>query len=333
MVNLKTLRDRPLFICGHPKAGTSLLRNLFDSHPELVVYPEESMFFRSVLQKFDGLPDAQKVDAADELLLHIFTWNQDEPPPSQSGYPDRDYSHISFDAVRNAYRALLETYPARHSGDYLAAALIAYGQTVSQVSPETRAWVEKSPYNEYFTDKIFKWWPDARCIHIIRDPRDNFASYKRKQSSWTAKFFAVNWLRSTRTGFTNAKKYSSDKYLLITYESLVTQLEITLQKISAFAGIRLDASLETPTRTGRLWKGNSMFSDRFSGINAAPIGRWKEQLESAEADVISWITRREMRALGYAPNTGISPGIRLDGSIYTFRQLAYLFLKNKREQR
>ena len=38
------LRDRPVFICGHPKSGTSLLRNLLDSHSELVVYPEETWY-------------------------------------------------------------------------------------------------------------------------------------------------------------------------------------------------------------------------------------------------------------------------------------------------
>ena len=36
------LPDRPVFICGHPKSGTSLLRAMLDSHPELLVYPELS---------------------------------------------------------------------------------------------------------------------------------------------------------------------------------------------------------------------------------------------------------------------------------------------------
>jgi len=42
---LKILRDHPVFLGGHPKSGTSLLRALLDSHPQLVVYPEESGFF------------------------------------------------------------------------------------------------------------------------------------------------------------------------------------------------------------------------------------------------------------------------------------------------
>lgn len=40
---VETFKDRPIFICGHPKSGTSLLRNLLDNHPQLAVYPEESL--------------------------------------------------------------------------------------------------------------------------------------------------------------------------------------------------------------------------------------------------------------------------------------------------
>jgi hypothetical protein len=45
------LRDRPVFICGHPRSGISLLRNLLDGHPQLVVYPEETSFFRRYLKE------------------------------------------------------------------------------------------------------------------------------------------------------------------------------------------------------------------------------------------------------------------------------------------
>jgi hypothetical protein len=46
---LEFLRDHPVFICGHPKAGTSLVRSILDSHPQLIVYPEETVFFRRYL--------------------------------------------------------------------------------------------------------------------------------------------------------------------------------------------------------------------------------------------------------------------------------------------
>ena len=40
------LNKAPLFICGCPKSGTTLLRSLFDGHPERLVFPMEMKFFR-----------------------------------------------------------------------------------------------------------------------------------------------------------------------------------------------------------------------------------------------------------------------------------------------
>ena len=37
-------------------------------------------------------------------------------------------------------------------------------------------WAEKTPGNIAHIDRIWKAWPDAQIVHIIRDPRDIFAS-------------------------------------------------------------------------------------------------------------------------------------------------------------
>src|SRR5690606_37795143 len=37
--------DRPVFICGHHRSGTTLLQELLDGHPELLVLPSEGTYF------------------------------------------------------------------------------------------------------------------------------------------------------------------------------------------------------------------------------------------------------------------------------------------------
>ena len=81
------LRDRPVFICGHPKAGTSLLRAVLDSHPQLVVYPEETNFFRRILPRLQGQDLEVQIKLAERNLIHIFQWNRAEPDPN--GRPGR----------------------------------------------------------------------------------------------------------------------------------------------------------------------------------------------------------------------------------------------------
>src|SRR6266403_2007108 len=38
---------RPIFICGHHRSGTTLLQQLLDWHPQLVVLPSEGTYFSS----------------------------------------------------------------------------------------------------------------------------------------------------------------------------------------------------------------------------------------------------------------------------------------------
>ena len=131
------LRDRPVFICGHPKAGTSLLRAAFDAHPQLIVYPEETIFFRRYMPRLAGLDLEAQLALADETLIHIFQWRHTQPVPSQDGYPDRDYSQVSYEQVRQVMRQLA-FQRCLHPGDVLSAAVLAYGQVSGLVTPATR---------------------------------------------------------------------------------------------------------------------------------------------------------------------------------------------------
>jgi len=117
----------PIFVAGHPKSGTSLLRSVLDSHPELVAYPEETSFFRRYLPRAFGKSLLQKTVLSDRYLTHIFEWNQAKPPAHQAGFPDRDYSHIPVAQVRRAVNQLVAAR-FRHDGDMLSAVLLAYGR-------------------------------------------------------------------------------------------------------------------------------------------------------------------------------------------------------------
>ena len=48
--------ERPVFVVGHRKTGTTLLQELLDGHPQLVVLPGESNHFLTFLPRFGALP-------------------------------------------------------------------------------------------------------------------------------------------------------------------------------------------------------------------------------------------------------------------------------------
>ena len=46
-------------------------------------------------------------------------------------------------------------------------------------------WVEKTTSSEFYATEIANWFPNAKFIHLVRDPRDNFASLK---SGWEERY-------------------------------------------------------------------------------------------------------------------------------------------------
>jgi hypothetical protein len=293
------LINNPVFICGHPKAGTSLITALFDGHPEILSYPEETMFFRRFLRDIEGKTFDEQLHLAETLLIHIFEWNLENPPEHQRDYPDRDYSNISFEAVREEmYRQLSHDPHSPHA--FLNAAIISFGKVSGLLRKETRRWIEKTPYNEYYADQIFNWWTGAQCIHIVRDPRDNFLSYQKKHQNWSAVMFGKNWVKSIRAGLENLKKFGDSRYFLVKFGDLLTKPEETMQTLADFIGIKWDESLLLPTRTGDVWRGNSMFSEKFQGISQKPLFRWKTDLDPFDHAILQTVCGREMSNLGYS---------------------------------
>jgi hypothetical protein len=292
------LRDRPVFICGHPKAGTTLLRNLLDSHPQLVVFPEETLFFRRFLRKAEGLDSQALIDLAEQELVAMFGDHADLPT-NPYGDSHQGYTDISVEKLKARLSTRTDQDGVRHPGDVLSALVLAFGDLVGYPVGQARWWVEKTPYNEQFTEQILKWWPNARFIHIVRDPCDNFASYQRKHRDWDAGFFASNWNRSTAAGMQNRRQLGPKKYLVMPYEHLAQSPEEKLAEICAFLEIADHPTLRQPTKRGQPWRGNSMFDDKFNAISAAAIGRWQSVLTREEAAVIQLTTRKYRRALGY----------------------------------
>lgn len=311
MANLQTLADRPVFICGHPKSGTTLVRALVDDHPELVVFPEETSFFRTAIPILGHrVVKTRTMLLSRQFILRSFP----EVPLPESLLKEAE---AVSDLARPELYALMrmhqvaeeigELLGSRHFGDGLASAVLAFGQVYGKLSERSRYWVEKTPHNEQFAGQIFEWWPEARCIHVVRDPRDNYASYRTKRSfQLPLSRFTEEWQASMRAGMQNQKKYGQDAYLILNYEKLLRTPDEALRLVTDFLGIEDHPVLRVPTTGGAPWEGNSMFGDTFDAISTAPIGRYRENLEKKHIRAIETVLRREMLLLGYPPEGGIS---------------------------
>lgn len=297
------LRDHPIFICGHPKSGTTLLVSLFDSHPQMLVYPNETFFFRGFLPEIKKRDLEEKLNLAQRYLLHFFERDFNNSDAQEQTRPSCYQSFFDYAKTCEIMRNTVKEYNIRHDGDILSAAIIAFGQTHGKITTDTIYWIEKSVYNEHFADRIYKWWPEARCIHIVRDPRDNYATYHRKHWGLSAEDFALGWNSSLRVGLHNREHYGKTRYLMLRYEDLTKDPETSLLEIIAFLGICDDEILRIPTYNGIPWEGNSQFGDKFRGISTKPVGRWKRELTNKEVEIIEAICADAMEEQGYEYQT------------------------------
>jgi hypothetical protein len=325
------LKHRPVFIAGHPKSGTSLLLNLLDSHPQLVVFPEETVFFRRVLRLLAQTSPDRWFEIAVKHLIHFFQWDSQNPVPGQTGFESHDYSDVSYQQVHSELMDIWDQVEVE--ADVLGAAALAFGTVSGQLGEETAWWVEKTPLNEYYADEIFVRWPEARMLHIVRDPRDNYSSYERKHADWTAQHFARKWRRSTRAGSINQQKYGITRYLMVNYEDLVINTRQKIEQISDFLGIKLTENLLQPTKVGRGWKANTMFDEVFEQVSSSPVGRWRSILSDFDVGVIETIASKQMKAQGY-PLAGRG-GLRAFayGLYWRLRQNYYFSLGAGRNQK
>lgn len=153
----------PCFLCGYMKCGTTLLLELLDGHPELIVLPGDSYFVDRIVE--DDTPQESALQS---------TWigwvKRMVNPTGQSPFwifgKKQKYYIRFYQYLQYWYHQLPNTWRSS-----VLSVVLAYYCANPAKSSHPRKWVEKTPGNEFRRDKILKHFPNAYFIHIVRDPR------------------------------------------------------------------------------------------------------------------------------------------------------------------
>ena len=316
------IKDYPVILCGYPKSGTTLLLSLLDNHPQLTVFPEEFKFFQLVYGKKNYL----------NIILTQTGFNalRFEKVVFPSG--ERDYTDVDFDYVEKEIRTLCGNVSVFK--DILIGAMSIWHNVQANQSNEKLRWVEKTPGNERY---IYNQWFGDNIIyfHVLRDPRDNFATYKRKHPGLTVENFALNWAVSTEIALWAHKRFSN--FYFVKYESLVQEPAKEVQHLCSILNINQKESLFLPTRNGKPWRGNSMYGTKFDGISSKSVGRYKDNLDKSEIGYIENVLSKYLKLFGYSDNkcSEASPvgfGLKVKRNVFLWHLLnkspqVYLLLK------
>lgn len=159
------------------KSGTTLMTQLLDNHPSLVVMPGDSTLYTN-FNDYSG--------TFDKLSNH---WMQRMINPSGK----KPFWFLGKDL--KAYEVFL-----LYLGYFLETPYDTFQAVVASVfcsnpnrSMSAQYWVEKTPENELHATALKKIYPKARFIHVLRDPLVNIASIEKMRLLKGKKFRALTY--------------------------------------------------------------------------------------------------------------------------------------------
>ncbi len=210
-----------LFVVGCGRSGTTLLRAMLASHPELAV-PPESHFIPHLARRHrryerdDGLAvDALCSDLAGNRWFQ--RWDLD---------------------VAGVRSAMAEAAPAD-----LAAALRVLYQQYALAQGKAR-YADKTPPYVLHIALLARLFPEAVFVHLIRDGRDVALSLMRASFGPDDFTTAVlTWRRHVLRGRTGGRSVGPGRYIEVRYEDLVDDPEQQLRRIGELAGFPFDPAM------------------------------------------------------------------------------------------
>lgn len=269
-----SLLRRPAVIVGVGRSGTSLLQSMLHAHPSIVVLPE-THFFR----KYVGPPLARlRVAVQGPLKLRSRLAR------------DREFARAGISA-----RRLLSSYVDERSATFSAAAvhrslLEAFvEQCISDGGGASPAVVGiKDPRLIDFLPTLHRYYPHARVLHIIRDPRDVLLS--RRNADWSAG--RPDWSHALIYHLQMAQcrklapRLFGDGYVEVLYEDLLDCPAGVLETVCGVLGVDFteemlsfgEAASELVSEEELQWK-----SETMEGLLRNNAGKWRRGLSEQTA--------------------------------------------------
>jgi hypothetical protein len=278
---------QPVFIVGSSKSGTTFLQALFDSHPNIVNLRETGVYYFDQINK-----------GRDDILDLIESFFEGHIDGISNGLEIEE-----FLALANKNISLLEVLGVRK---YLLDILLELASNKTQMDGQkVTHFIEKTPRHFNYIDKIVSDFPSAKIIHLIRDPRDNYLSLKRRVLDSTNAHH--NNAYSHATHFLNkdivsnlecacdlSSRLDKERYRVLFYEDLICDGERVMRDICNWLQLSWNNSLMIPSRANVPWKGNSFAVDLKNNLepfDTRPIGRWKGELNKREVQLLNSIVQ------------------------------------------
>lgn len=279
------------FIVGVARSGTTLLRMMLDTHPELAI-PPETHFIPKLIKVLDEPGDDSRRRTLELLTTHR-RWPDFQLDADELGVA---FGRIEPFTAGAALRAFYEAY-ARH-----------------EAKPR---WGDKTPGYARRMRKIQSVLPEAHFIHLIRDGRDvALSQIEAHHGAESVSEAAQSWIGGIAKARRNAHRI--EHYMEARYEDLVTDAEPVLRQVCTFVDLPYDPTMlryhERATerlseiardfeRSGQEAIPADVRAEQHARVASAPqsqrAGRWRNEMGTDDREAFEAVAGELLAELGY----------------------------------
>jgi hypothetical protein len=283
-----------VFFVGSGRSGTTLYRNIFDSHSELAMTHEAHFVAPMVRNRRtyegDGFAVAKFVD---DLYRN--------PNFRRQGLERADVEAALAEAppedTAAAVRTVFATYAARHG---------------------KRRYGDKTPGYVTGIGLLAEAFPESRFVHIIRDGRDVALGYLDRDE-WgpsTLADAAFYWASRVRRGQASGRELGPTRYTESRYEDLVADPEEVTRRLCGFLDLEYQDEMMRYHERGAAFIAATRDPQAFGGL-ARPVTKgmrdWRTEMEPDDVLRFEAIAGDLLAELGYEL-TGVPtpPSVKLE---------------------
>lgn len=299
--------ERPIFIVGPSRSGTSLIMRILRRQPNVYV-AGETHYFGDLRTRTRGRWDTplSKADraACEDYFLAI----------ADKGY----------DRHGDPRNSPLDRAALRERADEIGVGADAYFVAFCKLRAEaydSARWGEKTPRHVYAIDEMLEAFPGAQVLCMVRDPRGVISSYRdmarptanvhvargraprsahvRKRRSYDLIVASLLWRSTVNKATAAVHRHGDARVRLLRYEDLVGDPVAAVSRLTAWLGVdfdeqMLDVDVENSTYT---------HPGTVSGLMSRSVDRWRDRMSDEELAAVEALCRPVMAQFGYAPVT------------------------------
>ncbi len=238
--------ERPIFLVGSERSGTTLLRLMLDSHPDILFWAE-----------FEYATDLVNDAGNFPKLPDYYKWLQTNRNFLMDGLViDR---RLGYSALVNSFLRQFQQFGSNESKPLV-------GATV-----------------HHNFDRLLRIWPNARFIHIVRDGRDVSRSCVKMGWAGDGWHGARRWLTAEKLWDEMKLKVPAEDRLEVRFENLVENTAETLDSVCRFIGDDVASPMEIRYHPDMM---NYAVGTDYGLPDSSLVNQWHSKLSKREIQLI-----------------------------------------------